>query len=269
MSMMLLYLAAFSQVVVLYFISGPAHVQAMRMLCLRRNPAWLAEHPALRARAALAGRLTALHVACGLACLAWLALAVAQGETSPVLVMATVPPWLACELGCGAFLYYRVYRAIAPPPRRSASLAPRTLADLVSAAALYPAAFLLALIAGLYLLAWRNGVIDTGRFAWYLAGIALGVALWGATLAYCLRRRKRVADEDEDRASRRREILQTVACLYLFDLFHLYKLAAEVWRVDALPDTGYFIVASLALQTLALLAPRAAPPYRKELACQT
>ncbi len=260
-----LYLVACSQVVILYFLSAPIYFRLIRHSFLSKNPEWLDSNPAFARRQAAAGSSVWLARGAGAACLLYFVWRLTAGpgtdqgpdaEAGWLVLYAPMLGWIALEGVYGALAYYRIYRRIPLPARRRASLERRALGDLVNPYCLYPACFLLAVLAGNYLAAWQRAAIDGSLLLARLAGMALCAAAWYSSLQYYLRRKPRPLDHHLGPSYRRLEIIETVLCLYLIGAGYAYQAAHEIWGFDLLSPGALLIAASIALQLLVLAGPR-------------
>ncbi|HEY5800400.1 MAG TPA: hypothetical protein VIT92_09270 [Burkholderiaceae bacterium] len=254
----LLLVLACCQTVVLYVLCGPVYFRLIDDTAARRNPLWLEAHPVYAARVRVAGYAAWLSRLAGLGWLAWFVWRAARHDLPSAAVLLGMPAlvWVAIELLYWGQAWLRVARHIPPPNRRRASIAPRALADLIHPGWIVPALFATALAAGLYLAAFERGDLDTATLLWRAGGLLAGLALWGWTLRYYLRRKPRWADEAIGPAYRRYEIGETVACLYVFAACHLLLIAREQYGLAQWSDDVFFAFGSLVLQALALLGPR-------------
>jgi hypothetical protein len=254
MSAWLVHAVAFSQIVVLYWLTPTRYLRLIDSAFFARNPAWAAANP--EATAALAtprAWLLALYAGGG----AWLALMAYQGLSARHgwQVLISVAPtlgWLLCVAAYTLVQQRRIGQAVPLAQKRSAQLQRRTLRDFVPP-------FWSNLIFGLYglelavfAIAWLRGRIGLASLIAALIGIGSIVIIGGACLLHALRRKQQPADEAWGPLYRKVEVIGNIVVLYVCQLAALSAITNTFFSVQLFSELVFFVAVNLTLQAASL-----------------
>lgn len=254
MSAWLVHAVAFSQIVVLYWLSPSAFLRMVDGVFFARNRAWLAAHP--EARAALAtprAWLLALYAGGGV----WLALMAYQGLAQRhgwqvFISLAPTFAWMLLVFAHAAIQQRRIGQAVPLAQKRSAPLQRRALRDYVRPFWTRLCYGLYALELAVFAIAWLRGRIPLASLIGALIGIGTIVVVGSACLLYALRRKNQPADEAWGPQYRKLEVIGNVVVLYVCQLAALSAISSTFFGVQLFSELMFFVAVNLTLQAAIL-----------------
>jgi hypothetical protein len=230
---------ALSQVIVVYWLFPAMFLRALPALSFRKNPAWVADHPAFEAASVTPAWATGLFYAAGAAWLLVLADAVPAIGKLDLRSASLLPTciWFAMFAGFMMFDHWRVGRRIPLPARRSASLTRRTVRSYLHPAWVWVCQMGYLSVIGVYALGLYLDVFDTDTGIRRMIGTAATLALTAPVLAWGTCRQPKEQDNLWGPASRKVEVLFMVAVQYAGLLLLGYTLMGDVFPALTLDNT--------------------------------
>lgn len=245
----LIYSVAISAIVVLYWISAAGSIRLIDSSFLNKNPQWLADNPAFKARYMDSRYATRGFYFAGMAWLAVLGYLSAASSIEAVVVASVAATflWVAMLFGHACLEYHRTWKKIPLPAKRQVTLERRALRDFVPPAWTYACYSLYALGVGIYVAAMVRGLISIPVFVGRMAGLAIVLVVGTLTLLYCVRRKRQPID-DAWPAYRKMEVRGNVVVLYACLLVLVWRILQDLFSISLFDDLAFFTTVSALIQ---------------------
>jgi len=251
----LIYAVAFSQIVVLYWLAAPASFRLVYHAMLNKNREWVDANPAFRQRYATPKYSIWICYVTGFG---WLGALIYvfffSGSDSGMTASLSVPilPLMLIQFGYMGIEYYRVYKKIPLPVKRSTSLERRALKDFLNPSWVYICYVFFCLVAGMYISGLVRGVIEKNLFIARMVGMSIAVAIGTFSMLYALRRKKQPVDDALGPLARKFEVFGTVAVLYICVFVGLFRTLQDFFSVYLFTDLAFFFSMSVLIQAVSL-----------------
>ncbi|MEO7578468.1 MAG: hypothetical protein ABIT83_12725 [Massilia sp.] len=264
MSAWIVHAVAFSQIVVLYWLSAAPLLRMVDGVFFARNPAWLADHPDRKAALASPRAWPLALYACGGA---WLALMAHQGlqerrEWQVFISLAPTFVWMFFVMAYAAVQQRRIGRAVPLATKRSAQLRRRALRDYLPPIWTNVCYGLYALELAVFTVAWLRGRIPLASMIAALAGIGGIVIIGSACLLYALRRKHQPADDAWGPLYRKVEVIGNVVTLYICQLAVLSAISNVFFGFQLFSALSFFVAVNVTLQAACLYLIHSQPGQR-------